>query len=260
MSRTVMSRGRALASLTTVLGLGLGASAVAAGPAQSDVPAGDCSVAAPVPAANADVHGLTVTHGTTPEGFSGKVIGVLDDGIAPDVDMIMVELSSPEIDRVGGIWQGMSGSPVYDSNDQLIGAVAYGLSWGPSPVAGLTPYPDMARYLGTTPATTVTVGRQAARAIAGATDVTTSQAAAGFSQLPMPLGVSGVSGRRLQQASAPALQRRHSWLPASTHRMGTAAAAGEGPGADTVVPGGNLAASVSYGDVTQAGVGTVTRV
>ncbi len=260
MSRTVMSRGRALASLTTVLGLGLGATAVAAGPAQSDVPTGDCSVAAPVPAAGQDVHGLTVTHGTAPEGFTGKVIGVLNDGIAPDVDMIMVELSSDEINRVGGIWQGMSGSPVYDANEQLIGAVAYGLSWGPSPVAGVTPYPDMARYLGTAPAATVKVGRQAARAIAGATDVTPSQASGGFSQLPMPLGVSGVSDRRLTQASRPALQRRHSWLPSSTYRMGTAAAAGDGPDAGTVVAGGNLAASLSYGDVTQAGVGTATRV
>ena len=41
--------------------------------------------------------------------------------------------------------------------------------------------------------------------------------------------------------------------------MGTAAAAGDGPGADIVVAGGNLAASLSYGDVTQAGVGTATR-
>ena len=263
MSRTVLSRGRALASLTTVLGLGLGATAVAAGPAQSDAPGIDCPTAAAAPVADQAVHGLTVTHGTTPEDFTGTVIGTLNDGIAPGVDMIMVDLSSAEIDRVGGIWQGMSGSPVYNSDNQLIGAVAYGLSWGPSPVAGVTPYPDMARYLGTTataPATKVPVGPRAARAIAGASDVSATQAASGFSQLPMPLGVSGVSGRRLDQASAPALRKQHSWLPSSTYRMGAAAAPGAGPGADTVVAGGNLAASLSYGDVTQAGLGTATRV
>ena len=96
-----MSRGRALASLTTVLGLGLGASAVAAGPAQSAAPTGDCAVAAPVPAREGEaVHGLTVTQARRPTAFTGKVIGVLKDGIAPDVDMIMVELSSDR-DRPG---------------------------------------------------------------------------------------------------------------------------------------------------------------
>ena len=61
--------------------------------------------------------------------------------------MVMMRLSSPEIDRVGGIWQGMSGSPVYAEDGRLIGAVAYGMSWGPSPVAGVTPFADMDTYL-----------------------------------------------------------------------------------------------------------------
>ena len=42
--------------------------------------------------------------------------------------------------------------------------------------------------------------------------------------------------------------------------MGAAAEAGQGPGADTIVAGGNIAASMSYGDVTAAGVGTATSV
>jgi hypothetical protein len=42
--------------------------------------------------------------------------------------------------------------------------------------------------------------------------------------------------------------------------MGSAAAEGEGPGAETIEAGGNLAASLSYGDVTAAGVGTATSV
>ncbi len=60
--------------------------------------------------------------------------------------MIMVELESPALERAGGIWQGMSGSPVY-VDGQLLGAVAYGLSWGPSPIAGVTPFSEMDDYL-----------------------------------------------------------------------------------------------------------------
>ena len=97
------------------------------------------------------VTGLTVdgvTSATDPAKFTGTVLGVLKDGIAPGLDMIMARLSSPEIDRVGGIWQGMSGSPVYASDGRLVGAVAYGLSFGPSPVAGITPAADMEALLG----------------------------------------------------------------------------------------------------------------
>jgi hypothetical protein len=262
MSRTVMSRGRALASLTTVLGLGLGAATVASSPAQSAAPTGDCAVAAPVSSITADeeVYGLTVTQGTTPTSFTGRVLGVLHDGIAPDVDMIMVRLSMPEFSRSGGIWQGMSGSPVYGEDGRLLGAVAYGMSYGPSTVAGVTPFADMDNYLAAGPVPTVAVGGRAARAIAAESGVTAAQAAEGFSQLEMPLGVSGVSGSRLARAEKASVRAKHTWLPASTYRMGSAAAVGDGPGADTITAGGNLAASLAYGDVTAAGVGTATSV
>ena len=44
--------------------------------------------------------------------------------------------------------------------------------------------------------------------------------------------------------------------------MGAAATAGDpnAAGPETVVAGGNLAASLSYGDITQGGVGTVTAI
>jgi hypothetical protein len=257
-------RGRALASLTTVLGLGLASAAVVSSPAQSAAPSGDCAVPFPVSevAKGQEVHGLTVTSGTEPEEFTGSVIGVLEDGIGPDIDMIMVRLSSDELNRVGGIWQGMSGSPVYAADGSLIGAVAYGMSWGPSKVAGVTPFASMDDYLAAPPSTVseVPVTARAARVIAQESSVTATQAAEGFSQLQMPLGVSGVSGQRLARAEKPGLRKQHKWLEASTYKMGAAAAAGEGPGADTIEAGGNLAASMSYGDVTAAGVGTATSV
>ena len=137
---------RRLAVLMAVLVLIPAATAAAAGP---------CPPAAPVlglrtATAGGDTvpaSGLTVSRGTAPEEFSAQVLGVLDDGIAPGVDMVLIEASSSAIDRVGGIWAGMSGSPVYDGEGRLIGAVAYGLSVGPSKIAGVTPAEDMLRVL-----------------------------------------------------------------------------------------------------------------
>ncbi|MCW2795278.1 SpoIVB peptidase S55 domain-containing protein [Nocardioides sp.] len=259
MSRsTLRRRARALAALTTVAGLGLAVTAVTSGAAQSVVPGGDCTAAYPVDELvdGAPVTGLTVDHGTTPEAFSGELIGVLDNGIAPGLDMIMVRLTSPEIDRVGGIWQGMSGSPVYAADGRLIGAVAYGLAAGASPVAGVTPFADMDDHLGT-PATSVPVSRSAATAIARSSDVTSAQAREGFTQLPMPLGVSGVSSRRLSAALAQADD--HAYLSAASYLLGRASGAAA-PGPETIVAGGNIAASLSYGDIAMAGVGTATSV
>ena len=167
--------------------------------------------------------------------------------------MIMARLTSPEINRVGGIWQGMSGSPVYAGNGRLIGAVAYGLSLGPSRVAGLTPFETMDDYMGPA-AIRIPVGQRAARVIASATDLTEEQAAGGFTQLPMPLGVSGVGSKRLQAS------RGRSWLPNDTYAAGSAGPPGVGPGVETIVAGGNLGAALSYGDITMAGVGTTTSV
>src|SRR3954452_22349458 len=117
-------------------------------PAQSE-PSSQCPAAYPVGSLSQGqaVTGLTVSKGTEPDDFTGQVIGVLKDGIMPGLDMIMVRLTSPEIDRVG-IWAGMSGSPVYAEDGRLIGAVSYGLALGSSPVAGVTPAADMQDLLG----------------------------------------------------------------------------------------------------------------
>jgi hypothetical protein len=60
-------------------------------------------------------HRLHGRAGTTPEPFTADVLGRITDGIAPGVDMIMADVSSPALTRAGGVWAGMSGSPVYTS-------------------------------------------------------------------------------------------------------------------------------------------------
>ena len=221
-------------------------------PAQSVI-AGDCTTAFPVADLVADqpVTGLTVSRGTTPDAFTGVVLGVLKDPIAPGLDLVMVRLTSPEIDRVGGIWAGMSGSPVYAEDGRLIGAVAWGLGFGPSPVAGVTPFEDMNDYLPSPPPPTLKVSQKVAQKIAAATGVTAAQATQGFEQLRMPLTVSGV-GQKL------AAGKKRAYTQRATVSGGTSSAGVAGP--DSIIAGGNLAFTGSTGDITLGGVGTATSV
>ncbi len=266
MTRSIQAgRARALAA-TIAAGLALGTLAVTGGAASSAEPTPDCATPYDVDLLEdgAAVTGLTVESGTTPEEFDGEVIGVLEDGIAVGLDMIMVRLESPALERAGGIWQGMSGSPVY-VDGQLLGAVAYGLSWGPSPIAGVTPFSEMDDYLAARraprAAQEVEVDRRAARSIARESEVSRSQAAQGFSALPVPMGVTGLSQARLDKAHRYATKHDKGYLASGTlssGRIGRTSTREAAP--ETVVVGGNIAASISYGDVTYAGVGTVTSV
>ena len=79
--------------------------------------------------------GWTVTTGDTPRPFRVRILGTLQDGIAPGRDMIIIKVSDLPgqhvISQGHGIWAGMSGSPVY-LRGRLAGAVSYGFSNGPS--------------------------------------------------------------------------------------------------------------------------------
>ncbi|WP_323792516.1 SpoIVB peptidase S55 domain-containing protein [Nocardioides sp.] len=236
----------------------LGSTANANAPlAPSADPVADCAEPFPVAeVAKGDlVDGLTVVSGTEPVEFTGEVLGVLNDGIAADIDMIMIDLDMEAFDETGGVWQGMSGSPVYAADGRLIGAVAYGLSWGPSKIAGITPFEHMDDYFTADPDTRKAgLSKAQARLVADRAGVTTQQAAQGFRELPMPLGVAGLSARRLEQAQ----KRGPKFLDKNTYVLGRAGA--DAPGPETIVAGGNLAASAAYGDITFAGVGTATSV
>ncbi len=252
------SRGRGAAAALTGLALVGGGAAITSSPTHAVPPLEICKTAYPVAdlVAEAPVTGLTVDTGTTPEGFDGEIIGVINDGIAPGLPMVMARLTSDEIDRVG-IWQGMSGSPVYAEDGRLIGAVAYGLAWGPSTVAGITPFEEMDNYLNAPVPATVKIGDRLAQRIADETDVTVRQASQGFEQLPMPMSFSGVSQRRLDQLQG---DDAPSWIKSrGALAMGAASSAADAAPED-LVAGGNLGAAISYGDVTAGGVGTVTSV
>ena len=204
--------------LTTAVAAVAGIAPHSAAPAAADP--GTCVSAFPTDSLVADqeVTGLTVTRGTDPEGFGGTYLDTLEDGIAPGVDMIIATLDSEAI-KANGIWQGMSGSPVYDpATGDLIGAVAYGLSMGPSTIAGITPASHMLGMLPTDaplPAT-VTVPR-ALRPTLVASGATKAQAASGLHRLPTPMAVSGLTQRRLRPALRLVRRRHHPRLRQRRH-------------------------------------------
>lgn len=206
--------------------------------------------------------GLTVEKGNVADSFDAEVVGVIGSGIGPGVDMIIMELDSPALDRAGGVWSGMSGSPVYAADGRLIGAVSYGLSGGPSKIAGITPAADMFALLGRSdaarlrPAERVALPSSVRSRLAASGKVTAAQTSTGLRQLPVPLGVSGISSVRLGKAS----ERLQKQLPNSRiYAAGAAAVGGSASPAD-IFPGSNFAAAISYGDITAAGTGTTTAV
>lgn len=199
--------------------------------------------------------GYTVSHGRTPEPFSVEVLGVMRDAILPGRDLIVVEADSPTIDRIGGIWAGMSGSPVY-VGDELLGAVAWGFSWGPSKIAGITPAEDMDDLFsypsGGAAPQRVQLSGSTARAVARRTD--TEAGSGDMIRLRVPLAISGAS-RGLGMIREAVTREKLALIP---HVASTTSAA---PGVDDPLNAGdNFAAALSYGDVTAAGIGTTTMV
>jgi hypothetical protein len=254
--RSPTSRARLAVSAAVTAGLCLTGTAGLATPSQAAT--GTCDTPYPVDqlAANQTVTGLTVTQGKSPSTFSGTIIGVLNDGIEPGVDMVMAKLSSNEI-ADNGIWEGMSGSPVYDEQTgELIGAVAYTLAWGETQVAGITPWEDMQTYAGQPAPPDVQVPVSAARAIARHTSVTRAQASQGFTEVATPKLVSGLPQRVLNRAAGN--KHGRAFLTDGVSAAGRTTAGDVT--IDDMVAGGNLVATLSTGDIIQAGLGTITSV
>ncbi len=82
--------------------------------------------------------------GTEREKFGAEVLGVLRD-VSPGRDMILCRLTGCNLEHAG-IIQGMSGSPIY-IDDKLLGAVAFAWEFAKDPIAGVTPFEQMVKYV-----------------------------------------------------------------------------------------------------------------
>ncbi len=258
---------------TAAAGVGALATIVAGSllaPAHAETKAAAAPCPSPVPIADVETgmkgEGLTVVTGSTPQPFDVEVLGVLPDGIGAGKDMILVKVSDQPyrhvIDQGGGIWAGMSGSPVY-INGQLLGAVSYGFTAAPSPIGGLTAAADMLDLLelpdrapieadALETKTKVPVSKTMRANLASKARVAAPRGS--LQQLPSPLSVSGVGTKRLDRLQSDADKAGWSVKTYAGGRAKANAAKG------TPVPGGNFATALSYGDVTFAAAGTTTAV
>jgi hypothetical protein len=85
-------------------------------------------------------YGLTVFRGTDPERFDVEVLGTIRQ-FRPHQDLVLIKTSHPRLE-VAKVVAGMSGSPIF-INGRMIGAYAYGWTFGSEPIAGVTPIQSM---------------------------------------------------------------------------------------------------------------------
>jgi hypothetical protein len=239
------------------------APAGAAGPGCTNPP-DVVSDASSVPAHTSGT-GYTTIDGTSPTTFDVDVLGVIPDGIMLDVDLIVARIIGPQqfFDDAGGIFYGMSGSPVYINGDKdtgdLLGAVSYSY-WADQTIIGLTPAPAMLGMFDLPTAdypsfaARVPMTRSIQRTVS-ATGTTLSDPAS-LEQMPTLLGVP-VQGRRLHEL-------RHMVRRAN---LGVRVVAAGGTGAASLPVSGDsfgvgepVSSIVSYGDASIWAAGTVTIV
>lgn len=253
---------KVVASLAAV---SLVATAFAAPASGQTAPVTECPEPVPIAEVQRGMAGIgyTVVSGREPEPFSAEVLGVLRDALGPGRDMIVADVSSPAIDSAGGIWAGMSGSPVY-VGERLLGAVAYGLSEDDSSIAGLTPGQDLLNLLqypvpAPEPAygarsTGIELTPELQRRVEASSEEGSGST---LRALQVPLSVSGGRGSRLVGR---AITREG--LPYIAY-AGSSASSGEGIEATatgSLEPGDSFAGSFSYGDITIAEIGTTAIV
>jgi len=85
--------------------------------------------------------GYTVFEGSEPKPFEVEILGVLKGFPNPQQNAIISKLLGAVPEHTG-VFQGMSGSPVY-IDGKLLGAVAFGYQFAKDPIAGITPIQQM---------------------------------------------------------------------------------------------------------------------
>jgi hypothetical protein len=213
-------------------------------------------------------YGLTVFRGTEPERFDVEVIDVLQN-FRPDQDLVLIKTPHPLLDHAGSV-AGMSGSPIY-LDGKLLGAYAYGWSFGKDPIAGVTPIANMMRELDrpllhamqplperakaqAKPLGSYTGGERR-DAFHGLARAVRRSEGAQFQPAATPLLVGGMAANvagLLREKFAPL------GLEVLEAAGGSSARGKDGP--RQYVDGGSIAVSLIRGDVQATAVGTVTHV
>jgi hypothetical protein len=201
--------------------------------------------------------GWTVLQGTTPEPFDVTLLGVLHDALGPGRDAILVKASGDNIDAIGGMGPGFSGSPVY-RNDKLVGSVSYGLG-GDAHYGALTPGQDLVDVLmrpqaGVASVSTIQLTRADRRTIARDANVSLATVSPTLTQIPLPLAVPDIPDARVRTVTDKLTAGGLSVVPYHAGSTSSSATVSTAP----IEPGGVFTAAISFGAVPYAAIGTAT--
>ncbi|ACL70521.1 SpoIVB peptidase S55 domain-containing protein [Halothermothrix orenii] len=170
----------------------------------------------------------TVFHGYRVEEFPVKVIDVIKNNGLGD-DYILIKAGGSEIEKIGGIAAGMSGSPVYIEG-KLVGAIGYGWQLSDHRFGLVTPIKEMLQLLESEKYQTLQ-----------------------FDKLQTPLFVSGLEGRAFNALENDLKRYGVELIPGGVYE--------NKPGVDNdLKPGSAIAVQLARGDVSIASIGTVTYV
>jgi len=185
-------------------------------------------------------YGLTVMQGTRIDTFGVEVLGWDRNGSLPGRDHILVRLSGLGLEETG-IIRGMSGSPVYVEG-QLVGAVAYGWSFANEPIGLLTPIDEMLELY-----------QRDLSGTGSPEPSATPESNPGWRRLSSPLWVSGAGPATLRLLT-------ELFAPMGFEPVAGTGGDGESNKAPTIRPGSAIGVRLIGGDLTIAGIGTVTHV
>jgi hypothetical protein len=258
-------RGKRSALVSTLLTVALVPTVLIAAQAPAATPCGSPPATFPTSQMSAGMTGIgyTVLQGQTLVPFDVEILGVMPNAIFLGVDVVVAKITGPAgfLATTGGAIGGMSGSPVY-IDGRLAGAVAWVIAEDRH-IFGMTAAEDMVGMFdlpgagepGSMPdAVELTPEVRAAARSAG------SPVAVGASleALPVPLGVSGLSGMPLSEIET---QFADQGVAVRAFRAGSVAAPAIGSvDPSHFRPGDGLGVALSYGDVSSYGFGTTTAV
>ncbi|MER3416650.1 MAG: hypothetical protein C4297_10615 [Gemmataceae bacterium] len=206
-------------------------------------------------------YGLTTFRGARADRFDVEVIGVLKN-VSPGRDLVLVKLAGSDLERTGVI-AGMSGSPVYIEG-KLVGAIAYAWAFGKEPIAGVTPFRQMAEAADTVASTSkagasfpkgLSLPREGGSDVSGGSAGVTT-ASGWLVPLRTPVAASGFTARSLHMLND--AFKGYGLLPVQGGTL-------TGPLSDaerliTPTPGAPLAIGMVVGDFDLSGMGTITHI
>jgi hypothetical protein len=212
----------------------------------------------------------TVLHGSTIDTISVDILAVTRGTGLNGGDLILFQTKDPKIAEIGGIAEGMSGSPIYvpdPGGDQLVGAVSYGDAFTLHGTGLATPIDEMAKIEADYSVTssvlnigrTVMTDRGPVDSIVITPDATTADLFAGKRTLVVkPLGALQVGGLSANDPAFLAYQARMKKHGIAVMSGVSAMGASDASFTTTLTAGASVAAMAARGDLWVGGIGTVT--